>query len=208
MFVQEAFLCVIWHNNCNIDGFLGCTRKKMISNPLIMSFQNEIVKSNLKCIKLIYNWLKSSWVHNSIIIIADLSETYRRPIGDQSETNRRPIGDPSETYWRHIGDPSETDMPQYIIQYTYINEQKVYKIRIFKYIFVEVPIRLRRHVDLRWVSDHAGRSLMGHVCLWWVSDQACQSLMGHVSLRWSMLRSPIRHVCLLSVSDRSPMGLR
>ena len=56
-------------------------------------------------------------VHENIIIIGDLSETYRRPIGDPSETYRRPIRDPSETDMPHrrptclIGDPSETDMP-------------------------------------------------------------------------------------------------
>ena len=45
-------------------------------------------------------------VHENIIIIGDLSETHRRPIGDPSETDmphRRPIGD------RHAS--SETDMP-------------------------------------------------------------------------------------------------
>ena len=37
-------------------------------------------------------------VHKKIIIIGDLSEIYRRPIGDPSKTYRRPtclIGDPT-----------------------------------------------------------------------------------------------------------------
>ena len=61
---------------------------------------------------------------------------------------------------------------------------------IFNFIYVEIPIRLCRHVGLQWVStdmsvyDWAFRSPMKHVhCpgLRWVSDQACRSPIG---LRW------------------------
>ena len=64
------------------------------------------------------------------------------------------------------------------------------------------------------VSDHACRSPIKHVGLWCVSNQVrwsplknvdCWSQMG---LRWSMSRSPMGLQSGMSVSDRSPLGLR
>ena len=91
--------------------------------------------------------------------------------------------------------------PNILFQYTYIISKKYIKRKIFKCF--EIPIRLSRHVGLRWVSDQACRSPMGHgrhVGLRCVSDQACRSPMGHVILRWSMSRSPMG---LLQVSDNN-----
>ena len=73
---------------------------------------------------------------------------------------------------------------------------------------ISCPVLSRiRHVGLRWdmsVSHEACRSLIRHVGLQQVSNQACQS---PISLRSGMSvsdGSPIRHVGLCWVSDRSP----
>ena len=119
-------------------------------------------------------------------------------IGDPLETNlldRRSIRDPLETDmpdWRPQHASLETHKPTcpYVcIVFQYILISKKYKkIRIFK--CVEIPIRLRRRVGLRW-----GMSVpLGHVRLRSgisVSDGACQSSMKHgMGLRLGALVKP------------------
>ena len=68
-----------------------------------------------------------------------------------------------------------------------------------------------RHVSLRWgmsVTNGVCRSLVGLRSGMLVFDEACRGLRSGISLRWCMSRSPIRHLRLRWVSDRSPMDLR
>ena len=168
-------------------------------------------------------------VHRNIIIIGDLSETYWWHIRDPletstcfireehapSETNMphqrqtRPIWDlhaPSETdlpHWRPtcpIRDwpaPLETDMPHQRPWETKMpgdsnRNSNTYILKFNNYFYI------------LFAYLKTCRYLMGCRSGMSVSDWTCWFQKG---LRWSMLRSPIRHVCLRWVSDMSPICL-
>ena len=130
----------------------------------------------------------------------------QRPIRDLDMLHQRPtclLGDPSETKMLHrrpiwnrhalLKNPPEIDMPDkspYIIA-KYINKKKYTKISIYLNTRVKIPIGLRRHAGLVWVSDQTCRSPMKHVE---VSDQA--------------FRSPMKHIEVSHQECWSPMGLR
>ena len=96
---------------------------------------------------------------------------------------------------RPFGDPSETNMPD---RRPFVNLQETLrrpieiKIRIFK--CVDIPIRHRRHVGLKWGMSVFNGSPIRHVGLrlgMSVSGWACQSPMKHIDVSNGSL---IRHV--------------
>ena len=157
-------------------------------------------------------------------IIGDL---FWRPIGDLLETHRRPtclIGDPSKNDMPHrrptclIG-----DLPRVGLQWGMLVYDEVCRspmgLQSGMWLSDQAchsPIGLRgetcqsliRLVGLRWVFNRTCWYPMGLRSGMLVSDEACRFPIG---LQWGMSVSdwsPIRHVSLQWVSDRSPISLR